>query len=793
MPRSEPVSAQPHIEASPSRSPSGDSHETEQSDPRKWFDHLNQNLTATANNSIIDIDPPFFQKESDSSDSGKPYSHDQCQRASSKLTMMHSSSSDGYRSVIDDLTVEIQKLREKLKRYKQTGPDMLRKDRLFEIKAHGLSKEKKRELETTLGDFAASLNDSSGASSLQRKKKPSRHNGDHIYSGSEIQLKHVSSSSSNLWPADSAYASMSTDAKWASTSLSPLTRRSTELSKQKVENYLQDIPDGLYSRQMIMTDKERKNIVIQRLEQLFTGKVSGRYAPKKQPMWSGDSFASALAVEDAKMTGSSTVREPPTLGNEPTQEAKILPLEQQSRQLGNKNLPGRHGSTFHPNEDHTEIGGNDNNTVSGTNLSPPMPLVSEQQPTQLRDMDLHRDVDGWVYLNLLYNLAQLHMINVTIDFVRSAVSEISTMFQLSSDGRKVRWRGGSDRTKFSNHSSPRCASTERIDILEKKCKRRKTSNEFQCDSSSKNAYKFGTKLCVPSESFLYPPLVVQQDRTGGQSSLREPAPPFGPPEDRNPSESGGGFSCSGESTHKKQRQEGAIIYYSGATFCIDLSGDPGDMSPTTHPLSSGQNQKGPQQSSDFTRPPRRTSSGSFINYGPLTDRDQVLHQQSSAMDENNNGTLGPVNDDSEQMSDIELDLIWTDDQQYIEYQPLEPCGLGGVFPEDHFMVIVATKRPKQDILPSTSKFQIGRSNESTERIIHRLATMSTSCSILGGIKTKPSEAPPPVEVEYLSGLIKRLAPVPLPSPAFFFPPFSTDKSTSDEDNDITTDITNTGS
>jgi hypothetical protein len=54
MPRSEPVSAQPHIEASPSRSPSGDSHETEQSDPRKWFDHLNQNLTATANNSIID-------------------------------------------------------------------------------------------------------------------------------------------------------------------------------------------------------------------------------------------------------------------------------------------------------------------------------------------------------------------------------------------------------------------------------------------------------------------------------------------------------------------------------------------------------------------------------------------------------------------------------------------------------------------------------------------------------------------------------------------------------------------
>uniref|UniRef100_A0A4E9DY29 Uncharacterized protein n=1 Tax=Gibberella zeae TaxID=5518 RepID=A0A4E9DY29_GIBZA len=371
MPHSEPAQAQPHIKVVPGRSPSGNSHETEQSDLMKWFDHLNQNPTATANNSTIEsIQGLYSDRISEDTDRTFP-----------KLAMVHSSSSNYYPGVINDLTVEAQKVREKMKRYKQSGPAILHKDKLFEIKVHGLSKEKKKERKTTLRDFTGSLNNS-GASSLQGKKKPSRHNGDHIYSGSEIQLNHASSSSSSLRPADSAYASMSTNAKCASTSLGRPTRRSTESLKQKVEDYLRHIPEGLYSQYVIMIDKEWKNVVIQRLEQLFTGKISGRYAPKKHPLRSGDSLTSALAVADAKTMGSSTVHERPPPGDEPTQGAKIVPLEQY-RQLGNKNPSGRHGSTFHPNEDHMEIGCNDNNTVFGTNLSPPMPLVSEQRPSDI--------------------------------------------------------------------------------------------------------------------------------------------------------------------------------------------------------------------------------------------------------------------------------------------------------------------------------------------------------------------------------------------------------------------------
>lgn len=447
---------------SPRRNSSSDGYETGQSDPKKWFCHSNQNPSTTVDNNIIDIDPPFFQKENDSSNSEKPYS----QLASPKLTAAHSSSPAEYRSIIDDLTVEIQMLREELKLYKQTGPDTLRKDKLFEIKIHGLPQTKKRELEGTLRDFAASLDGPPDASSSQ-KKRPLRHD-DHIYSRSGFESNQATPSSrSSFRPADSAYASMSTGAKSSSTSLSSPTMSSTKSSKQKVENYLRDISEGLYPCHVIMVDKERKKLVVRRLEQLFTGQIRGLYVPKKKLMRPGGSSVLARVVVDARM-GSSAVHGQPTLGTEPTREARILSLEQQSGHPGKKGRSGGHGWASSPNKDHTETGGNGNNTGSGINTFPRMPPPPEQRPTRPSDLapgrvqipsenmdyirhlgleapellpeqqttqDVHPDAEGWVYLNLLCNLAQLQLVNVTPDFVGSALSEMSTKLQLSPDGR----------------------------------------------------------------------------------------------------------------------------------------------------------------------------------------------------------------------------------------------------------------------------------------------------------------------------------------------------------------------
>ncbi|KAM4056558.1 frequency clock protein [Hirsutella rhossiliensis] len=795
-----------NVMSSPRRNSSGESHETGHSDPKKWFDQSNQNPTAIFDNTIMDVDPPFFQKESDSSNEEKPFPY-QHHAVPPRLATAQSSSADDYRSVIDDLTVEIQKLKEELKRYKQKGPDMLRKDKLFEIKIHGLPKRKRRELETTLRDFTASLQHSQDASSSQRNK--SRHAmRDNTYSGSGSGSvsKHASSSTgSNARPVDSAYASMSTGANSSGTSLGrpPMSSR-VRSSEQKVENYLRDIPEGLYPRHMAMTERDKKRLVVKRLEQLFTGKIG--VVPEDQP------------------PSRQQVHLPPTLATaEPSREARILPLERPSDPSGKKTQSRDNGSASNSNGDQTESGGNGNSSDSGANTSPPnMLLPPEQRPTRVKDLDpdrvqvpsenmeyirhlglvppelladasraapdVHPDAEGWVYLNLLCSLAQLHMINVTPSFVRFAVSEMSTKFQLSPDGRKIRWRGGSEGTRFSGDSSgdasQRSPDTDDTTCSnnEESCKRRKTGNStgdgfHSGDSSSKKPYTFGPQVSGSSEGFHYKPLFVQQGSPDGQTSIDDTVSSFGPVEDSNMGASRWELSGSGTSNRRKRRHDGAIIYYSGAPFCTDLSGDCGDVSPATYMLSSGQE---PNESpSQFMRPlPRRSESGSSLCYRPLNDH--PISSVSSKMDVHNvHATPGLTSGSEDEAGDVELDLSWSGEQQYMEVRPLEPCGLGGVLPDDHFMVVVSTKRPIKDVVLSTEK---GNDDMATDCIVNRLATMSTSYPVPRTLCSSTQCPANPIEVQYVSGRIKRLAPVPLPPPAIFFPPFSNDDS-SDGDTD----------
>lgn len=735
------------------------------------------------------------------------------------------SSDDGYRSVIDDLTLEVQQLKKELKRYKASGPAMLHRDRLFEVKVYGLPQEKKTELEATLRELAINLVTSPDASSSQKNETISPHNCDHIYSTSGLQRKRAPFSPGlNLRRTGSAYASISTDNKSSSTPLSLPTSSSTKPSKGKVEDYLRDIPDGLYPQYVIMTAEERKSLVVDRLEQLFTGSINGNNMSKKQPMRPGGSFIMALVVADAQMAGLSIARELPTYGAEPVREARILPLEQRPRPRGNKCHSRGRRSTSGPNKNHMETG-RDNDCLASDNKPSSIPPSPEQRPTRPCELDPDRaqipsenmnylrhlgllppellpeqqsvqDVyvytEGWVYLNLLYNLAQLHMISVTRDFVRSAVSEICTKLQLSPDGNKIRWRGGSIDTKLSSYNSQKSLFADTTNDSENKRANEETSrsisNEFQSGSFSKDMAKSNPQLHARVELFRYKPLFAQQESSGG--SLNATVYPSVIVGGDNPGESGWGLNYSASSAGKSQHREGAITYYSGAPFCTDLSGDPDDIPPTTLTLSSGQARKGSRQPSNFTRSPRRTTSGSFIGYRPLTHRCQDLCQPTSAMNEDSNEVQGLTNNDREQISEIELDLIWSDDQQHMEQQPLEPSGFGGVLPDDHFIVVVDTARPRQDIPPRASKSQIERSNQSIEGIIHLRAKTSTSCLVPHGSVTKATQELPPFEIEYLSGRIKRLTPLPLPPPAIFFPPFSSDCSTSGEDDDPSIDAEN---
>ncbi|KAH7015429.1 frequency clock protein [Ilyonectria destructans] len=813
--------------AFPRRISSSESHDTGPSDPKNWFDQSNENPTATFGNTVMDVDPPFFQKESDSSNEEKPHTYGN-QLAPPKVETAQSSSADDYRSVIDDLTIEIQRLKEELKRYKQLGPDMLRKEKLFEIKVHGLPNTKKRELEATLRDFAAGLGSSPSGSSSQRNKKSSRHaNRNRMYSASGSMSKHASSTpDSHFRHADSAYASMSTGAKSGTSLARPMMVGSKDANEKKVQSYLRDIPEGLYPRHMIMTERERKKLVVRRLEHLFTGKISGHHAPRKPLSPHAGKLVHTPITVGAQPQAPTALDQPPCVQSEPAREAKILPLEQQSGHSGKKSQSKDNESASNSRGDQTESGGNGSGSGSGSgsgaNHSPPLPPPApEQRPTRPRDLDPDRaqipsenmdyirhlglvppelsaeppmapapvqtDADGWVYLNLLCNLAQLHIINVTPEFVRVAVSELSSRFQLSSDGRKIRWRGGSRGTKFSSDSSgynsQQSPSNCDTDDSNKKTRKRQkvvssTNNNFHAESSTKKASKFGAQEPGFSESFHYKPILVQRDSS---TSMDETLSSVGPFEESNVDDSRWGMSGSGTSNRRKRRHDGAIIYYSGAPFCTDLSGDPGDVSTSPNMLTDSQTTHDLHQQLLPNRSPSgRTYSGSFINDRPLSDRGQFLRSSPEMNIDDNGRTPKWTTDEAEESGDVELGLVWSTEKQYIKLHPLEPCGLGGIRPDDHFMVVVATKRSKQDAIPTDTSHQQPGSDETTDGTIRRLATMSTSSPDLQAFRTTPHRGIRPIGIEYVSGGIKRLQPVPLPPPAMFIPPFSSDGSTTDD-------------
>ncbi|KPM44300.1 Frequency clock protein [Neonectria ditissima] len=818
---------------------SNESHETGQSDPKNWFDQSNENPAANFGNGAMDVDPPFFQRDSEMSNEDKSFAYNHQLTTTKLTTAPQSSSADDFRSVIDDLTVEIQNLKEELKRYKQTGPDMLRKEKLFEIKVHGLPNKKKRELEATLRDFAAGLGSSPDASSSQRNKKSSssRHaNRDRMYSASGSMSKHASSSSgSNFPPADSAYASMSVGAKSSGPSLARPMKGSKDANQKKVQNYLNDIPEGLYPRHMIMTERERKKLVVRRLEQLFTGKIGGRHVQQKQIVLQEGKPGEASIAVDTQPRVLTTLHEPPSLMTLPelAREAKIHPSEQQT--LGKSSRPRDEGSAFASHGDQTEPSSNNHSTGSvGPNpSSPSRPLAPEQRPTRPRDLDpdrtqipsenmdyirhlglappkllpeqsmvpedVHPDADGWVYLNLLCSLAQLHIINVTPDFVRLAVSEFSSQFQLSSDGRKIRWRGGSQGTKFSSDSSgynsqQSPSHTDTDDSNTKSRKRQKTGRSVgdeQPDGSTKKVSKFGAPILTSSESFHYKPILVHRDSSNGRTSMDETISSSGQHEESNGDESRWGYSGS-TSNQKKRRHDGAIIYYSGALFCTDLSGDPGDVSTSSNILSATQTTQDEQQQPHFDRSSRRrTSFGSSINYGPLGDG-SPLQGSSYEMDvDGAERAPSPTTAETGVVNDVDLDLVWSDNDQHIDLQPLEPCGLGGVLPDDHFIVVVTTKRPKEEASPPNPSHQM--SNENTDAIIRRMVSTSASPDLRPSELFPEHKTQPQLKIEYVSGGIKRLPPVSLPPPAMFLPPFSADDSTTedmDDDDDDDTDSSN---
>lgn len=738
----------------------------------------------------------------------------------------HSSSADDYRSVIDDLTVENKRLKDELKRYKQFGPDPLRKDKLFEIKFHGLPKKKKRELELTLRDFASSL-EGSTTSSQQRKKTPKHVNR---LQGSSSNSKHASSSSSRSRPLDSAYASMSTGPSSSGQNASSVGRpslvRGSSSADQKVESYLQDIPEGLFPRQRALTDKDKKKLVVRRLEHLFTGKISGRNKAARR-----NESARPTGVLEPHLSGGGVLSAPPLLTaptlpsiqhlDEPTREARILLHESDKKTNSREELSVSNSNGEGESGENRTGSGSGSNEHSGHNNSPQNPDVPEQRATRPLDLDPDRiqnpsenmqyirhlgvtapeyvsttkfrpqdvsmDADGWIHLNLLCNLAQLHILNVTPDYIRSAVTERSTKFQLSRDGRKIRWRGGTEGTKFSSDSSgdssQRSPETEATDEGNDDGQRKRQKTSAQASApSSKSQTKLDPNAPSHSETFHYKPMFVHNQSSSIETSMDETASQASFPAVENSnlnSRSTGFVSGSGSSPQKKRRRDGAIIYYTGAPFCLDLSGDPGDNSTITN-TTSGPERESIQEVDEEKPDLVRTASGSSLDYRPLVDGPENLGIDAGEDSEY-------VTDDTD-MSDAEdYGFCWCEDPEKPRLRPLEayfePCGLGGVMPEDHFALLVVTRHP-------IKKGRTGRparinSEDWTTALANRIAGLTTNSP---RTPNNVAYSSPPIQVQVLQQRYKGLKPLPLPPPAIFYPPFT--ETTESDDSGFEDDYVN---
>lgn len=369
--------------------------------------------------------------------------------------------SDGFRSVIDDLTVQNKRLKRKLQKYEDEECLPLRDDKLFELRVFGLSPNKKRRLEETLRDFALGLglttpptNADAPPSTLQNLPAhdgPS--DGPSIKQPSDNgpSLKPSSVSTSRSRPLDSAYASMSTSGLTSGALQGSEQQRRSSGSGQvakdrQVESYLSNIASGQLPRPTpVLSLTARKKLAVKKLEQLFTDQAT-QAGEHSQPIQQQEISNSA-----ARLDRNDIVARGQPIRAEGLREARMLPASAAPMTMA---LGG--ASANSAPDDGQESASPDRSPSPQQRPTRPLDLDPDRaQPlaenlAYLRHLGLPSPRSGQqdlatdlpkdsMYLNLLCNMAQLHTMNVTQDFVREALSEYSTRFQLSADGRKVYW------------------------------------------------------------------------------------------------------------------------------------------------------------------------------------------------------------------------------------------------------------------------------------------------------------------------------------------------------------------
>ncbi|KAH9807346.1 Frequency clock protein [Teratosphaeria destructans] len=766
-----------HEDSPSSLQPLGRDSSGESSNVQDWFEQSNNDVRDSTQ--FADNEPPFFMRNSSSSETPpeqqtalKQYlnTNDRSNSLPLRTGMLHlgtdGSSTDDYRGVIDDLTIANKKLKRRLKRYEKLHDSHLKDEKLFEVRVHGLPSDKKRELEEMLRKFAASLGTPDGS------EFPA--NG---YEGLMPLLKHHQTGGSQA--TDSAYASMSASGQ-GSAGVAGSDSRSRSFNptkasmRQNIHSYLHHIPEGLLPQQnpANMSERQKKRLVARRLEQIFSGKgaaAGGHQQPVQQQeisqmAASADRTALEASGQQARLEGA--------------REAQIMRQDD-----------SRHGS------------GSEAEASSGSKLpaktcaqnfaaSSDQQHSNEQRPTRPLDLDPHRESvpldnirymrhlgfsppdpeenpeegHGWIYLNLLVGMAQLHTINVTPDFVRKAVTEYSDKFELSPDGRKIRWRGhGAQANDTSGDHSGEHENSDGTTDGQSPRKRPKLTHSNASGSSVRGlpamADAASQRHRVENQRLVYTPMFSHKDSTDtADDSSSEDDDDNSSPFPLNAAGESSGMTSSGVRTQslkkpKKNKDDGPIIFYTNTRFCTDLSGERKLMG----------NVNAPSYTKSITQPigvVNEDGGRSSETRGPLGHGGDLPE----AMDLIDN----PI-PESMELNFPQASPLKTPSNSSNSPVDLDASGIGGVWPADNFSITVDNSYARLD--QSTRSVAVSRGAKALPPKLARILRGHE------GDKAQPDVH----KATILSARRKDLPPSELP-PALSFMP-SSDESLEDEDSD----------
>ncbi|KAI0998493.1 hypothetical protein K3495_g9703 [Podosphaera aphanis] len=702
---------------------------TPTSDPSHWFEQFNTNPSRTPAQ-FTDNESPYFVHSCASNEDEKshPNVYLSGQPNGSK------SSDDEYRSVIDDLTIQNKKLKEKIRQYRKKSSNFLEKDKLFEVRIHSLPPEKRRELEAALQTFASSLHASSSCDPISATQSSQLFSVDDPATISPHIKSSATSHKFSLLPSSFNISTLPSDnssgfpanmfARKMTTPVYPEPPVDTEIrAKSKISN----------ARTLAKThaDKQKKKLVVKRLERLFTGKAVPVPEYEEPISPHDEAFLAPQGLEQTKRLSRAPTRE--ACMNTRVEDEVFLTSHQ------NKNSKITTPDSSHSDQTISENSSNEQRATHIFDLDPDRAQIPSENVEYIRHLGFENvflsDIEAanstektkgpWIYLNLLINMAQLHIINVTPDFVRSAVADVSEKFEVSSDGQMLRWRGGFDPTNLSSdtagsseHESDTTGSWKQNNQMS----RPKQYNPVRVRSASSENIS-NPMSNSKSNKFQYQPLFRHQSSSRSSSESNDSLESEEVVENVNFNNSHSRQSW--QRLVGKPKSEGLIVFYNEAEFCTDLSGESLTIvTPSEAAISEG-------SCIDETYTSKihpRTESGSCLSYRPFKSTPEDVMSIDS---EENTGQELDLSDGITKDLEIIFDSSLPTDHQLASSSMLNESFGASLPSKDRFEVQVVTRRstitPRQ--MDSTAHLGFSSTDRSIEQVIlERLSSLSTGLS-----------------------------------------------------------------